>query len=224
MLICLLIGFSYATATAQKRHTRNSESKKTSPRVICKTASIPKGFVIVGYKPNSSCSDSLELVVRRPADTEIVCAESPVPDGYQLLSQQASDACALKNSNPLTNAVMIVRDGTAVPQPTRIQESADENEQPKRISANRQTDQSTQANPEDKSAPKRPSRENIDIAIRKQTVLIGMEMQDVSRAWGSAHATDLFVEDRVRGFIWTYRRGKVYFNDGVVFRVTLLKG
>jgi hypothetical protein len=69
-----------------------------------------------------------------------------------------------------------------------------------------------------------PSRADIEIAVRRSTVIIGMTMQDVSRAWGKSHTTDSLVEEDGLTHIWGYSRGKVYFRNGVVFKIFLLKG
>jgi hypothetical protein len=69
-----------------------------------------------------------------------------------------------------------------------------------------------------------PSREAIEIAVRRSTVIIGMTMQDVSRAWGKSHTTDSLVESDGLIHIWGYRLGKVYFRNGLVYKILLLKG
>jgi len=69
-----------------------------------------------------------------------------------------------------------------------------------------------------------PSRDNIEIAVRRSTVIIGMTMQDVSRAWGKSHTTDSLVENDGLIHIWGYRLGKVYFRNGLVYQILLLKG
>jgi hypothetical protein len=67
------------------------------------------------------------------------------------------------------------------------------------------------------------SLEEIDLAIRRSTVLLGMNMQDVSRAWGTSHTSDSSVEREELIYIWGYKRGKVYFRDGIVYKAILLK-
>ena len=76
----------------------------------------------------------------------------------------------------------------------------------------------------EESEPPIPSREEIEIAVRRSTVMIGMTMQDVSRAWGQSHTTDSLIEDDGPIQIWGYRRGKVYFRAGIVYKIVLLKG
>jgi len=81
LLLCLLP----STSTAQKsaRKTR----KPSPPSIICKVASVPNGMVVVGYKRNSACSDGAELLVKRPENGDIICAESPVPPGFSLATE-----------------------------------------------------------------------------------------------------------------------------------------
>ncbi|HEU4769996.1 MAG TPA: DUF3465 domain-containing protein [Pyrinomonadaceae bacterium] len=81
VLLCLLP--SVATAQKSTRKTR----KPSSPAVICKIESVPNGMVVVGYKRNSACSNGAELLVARPENGDIICAESPVPAGFSIASE-----------------------------------------------------------------------------------------------------------------------------------------
>jgi hypothetical protein len=78
VLICLLPSGSIA----QKRRT-----PKPSPAPICKIASVPNGMVVVGYKRNSACSDGAELLVKRPENGDIICAESPLPPQFSIATE-----------------------------------------------------------------------------------------------------------------------------------------
>ena len=78
VLLCLLPSESIAQKSG--RRTR----KPSLPPVICKIASVPNGMVVVGYKRNSACSDGAELLVKRPENGDIICAESPVPPGFSI--------------------------------------------------------------------------------------------------------------------------------------------
>ena len=80
LLLCLLPSGSIAQ---KSRKTR----KASSPAIICKTDSVPNGMVVVGYKRNSACSNGAELLVKRPEDGDIICAESPVPAGFSIASE-----------------------------------------------------------------------------------------------------------------------------------------
>ncbi len=81
LLLCLLASGAIAQKSARK--TR----KASSPAIICKTESVPNGMVVVGYKRNSACSNGAELLVKRPENGDIICAESPVPAGFSIASE-----------------------------------------------------------------------------------------------------------------------------------------
>ena len=85
VLLALLLCLFPAESSAQKqgRKTRTP----SPPAVICKIASVPKGMVVVGYKRNSACSDGTELIVKRPEDGDIICAESPVPSKFSIVTE-----------------------------------------------------------------------------------------------------------------------------------------
>jgi hypothetical protein len=69
-----------------------------------------------------------------------------------------------------------------------------------------------------------PTREQIDVAIRQSKVIIGMDMKDVSRAWGGRYTNDILIENDQEIQLWRYSRGEVYFRSGVVYKVILLQG
>lgn len=231
--LCLLLLAMFTIALPQN-HTKNSQRKSpvSMPRVICQGEKVPAGFVVVGYNVSAKCGSNSELVVKRPADTEIVCADSPIPDGFHAIGLKASLACTSADSNPLTNATLIERDGlVSTPQPlpsrktitsTRTYPGDDENESPR--PTQRHSGAKVVEHSAEESAPPIPSREEIEIAVRRSTVMIGMTMQDVSRAWGQSHTTDSLIEDDGPIHIWCYRRGKVYFRTGIVYKIVLLKG
>jgi len=78
-------------------------------------------MVIVGYKDNAVCETGSELLVKRPIDSETVCANSPVPDGYRIQNITGTVECRDNSPNPLTNAVVITqagRDGSTSIAPT----------------------------------------------------------------------------------------------------------
>src|SRR5688572_13012111 len=80
-LLCLLPSESVAQKSVRK--TR----KPSPPPVICKIESVPKGMVVVGYKRNPACSDGAELLVKRPENGDIICAESPVPPKFSIATE-----------------------------------------------------------------------------------------------------------------------------------------
>jgi len=98
-LVCLASSAVFAQSKTRKKRPASS--------TICGVASVPNGMVIVGHKPNPSCAQGIEMVVKRPAAKEIVCANSPVPDGYTVDEVQGSLACG--PANALSNALSITR-------------------------------------------------------------------------------------------------------------------
>lgn len=84
VLLCLLP----CDSIAQKRKTRRA----SVPPVICKIESVPKGMVVVGYKRNSACSDNNELIVKRPENGDIICADSPLPPQFSIASEAQGDS------------------------------------------------------------------------------------------------------------------------------------
>ena len=86
------------------------------------------------------------------------------------------------------------------------------------------SDESNDPDTKTPGASSRPSRDEIEIAVRRTTVIPGMEMQDVSRAWGNPRTNDKIVEEDGLIHIWGYTMGKVYFRNGIVYKIELLKG
>ena len=81
VLVCLFPSGSIAQKSG--RGTR----KPSSQAIVCKIASVPKGMVVVGHKRNSACSEGVELLVKLPEDGDIICAESPVPGGFSVVTE-----------------------------------------------------------------------------------------------------------------------------------------
>jgi len=80
-LLCLLPSESIAQKSARRTH------KPSPPPIICKISSVPNGMVVVGYKRNSACSDGAELLVKRPENGDIICAESPLPPQFSIATE-----------------------------------------------------------------------------------------------------------------------------------------
>lgn len=68
-------------------------------------------MVIIGYKDNAVCATGRELLVKRPDDSETVCANSPMPVSYSVQNITGSLDCRDAGPNPLTNALVITRGG-----------------------------------------------------------------------------------------------------------------
>jgi len=113
-LICVLISTASAEALAQRRNANNAARKSaaSAPQILCKGKSVPTGYVIVGYRSSAKCGENPELVIKKSAEVENVCDDSPIPGGYHVVSQQGSTACVIADSNPLTNTLTIARDGS----------------------------------------------------------------------------------------------------------------
>lgn len=79
LLLSLLLPYGLIAQKPERK------TRKPSPLpVICKIASVPKGMVVVGYRRNSACSDGSELLVKRPENGDIICAESPLPSQFSI--------------------------------------------------------------------------------------------------------------------------------------------
>ena len=81
VLFCLLPSGSIAQKSARRTRTSSPSS------IICKIASVPDGMVVVGYKRNSACTDGAELLVKRPENGDVICAESPVPPQFSIATE-----------------------------------------------------------------------------------------------------------------------------------------
>jgi hypothetical protein len=236
--LLILICLSIVPAYAQKRGGKaNAKAAPASPHSFCQGDTIPNGFVVVEAKRTSKC---VELTVKKPAATETVCDGSPVPEGYSVVRQSSSQRCYDASANPLTNAMVISNGEEAAtpPQKASAQQSNDEDEEdrPIRITVggNEQSErpksvlerraEEAQRKAREENLSNGPSQDEIDTAARRQTVIVGMHPQDVTRAWGASHTNDNLYENGLQVTIWSYRRGTVYFQNGVVYRVTLLKG
>lgn len=242
--VCLL----KPVALCQQKSIRNTRKRTEPPKIVCSVAAVPKGMVIVGYKDNAGCSSGRELLVKRPDASETICANSPMPDSYLVQSISGSIECREASPNPLTNALVIMRGGQNLSTSAMTNSepiygrsssrrettvsvsrgtSTDDEEPPTSRIRSQRTQQSESTIERDSDlepASPIPSREDIEIAVRRSTVIIGMTMQDVSRAWGKSHTTDSLVEKDRLIHIWGYRLGKVYFRNGVVYKIVLLKG
>jgi uncharacterized protein DUF3465 len=90
LLLSVLLCLFSSGANAQK--SGRKPRKSSPPSVICKVAAVPNGMVIVGYKRNSACTDGRELLVKRPEDGDIICAESPLPAQFSIATEAQGNA------------------------------------------------------------------------------------------------------------------------------------
>lgn len=86
LLLCLLPSISIAQKSG--RRTR----RPATPPIICKLASVPNGMVVVGYKRNSACGDGAELLVKLPENGDIICAGSPLPSQFSIVTEAQGDS------------------------------------------------------------------------------------------------------------------------------------
>ena len=114
VLLCLLPSVSIAQKSG--RRTR----KPSPPPIICKIASVPNGMVVVGYKRNSACSDGTELLVKRPENGDIICAESPVPPQFSIATEAQGDSVGTCPNK----AFLILHAGPATGRRTQVDDDA----------------------------------------------------------------------------------------------------
>src|SRR5689334_21432145 len=85
LLLSVLLSLLPSAAIAQKPGRR--ARRPSPPPIVCKIASVPSGMVVVGRKRNPVCSDGFELLVKRPKNGDIICAESPVPPQFSIATE-----------------------------------------------------------------------------------------------------------------------------------------
>lgn len=219
LFLFLLILSCCCMAPGQKRSKRTAITQ----RAICKVTSVPKGFVVVGYKIGSAACSGRELVVIRAADADIVCADSPIPDGYSVIGQAASNTCVDPlHANPLTNALAIVHGDAPTPTPRRRNGSGltndmtslagdnDEDEAPPRSSTRITVSLGGQNNePAPKSRAAAIGDETrIELAALHHEIVVGMTTSQVLSSWGLPSRDSATTESgRGTGRHWVYERG-----------------
>src|SRR6266496_5317681 len=221
-LLLLFAVFLLATSVAQsqRRNTKATvtRSSASSLHIFCKGETIPKGFVVVGYKSSSAkCSANSELVIKKPADSEIVCDGSPIPEGYHVVSQEASMICATADSNPLTNALSIARNGSGassqtVAARTNNDESAFRTTRTTtvtvRVGGGNQDDgeQKPKSFLEQRAADEQKKTE-IELAVLHHQIKVGMTTDQVLASWGRPNDADNVTSSGSgTSSTWTYRR------------------
>ena len=86
LLLLPLLLCSFPSESIAQKSVRKTR-RPSPPPVICKIASVPNGMVVIGRKRNSACSDGVELLVKRPENGDIICAESPVPPKFSIATE-----------------------------------------------------------------------------------------------------------------------------------------
>ncbi|MDX6501368.1 MAG: hypothetical protein QOG23_4628 [Blastocatellia bacterium] len=208
---CVLVLLVGNFAQGQKRSTKGTTSKQSAaaPRIICKGQTVPKGFVVVGYKSSVKCGSDSELVIKKPAETEIVCDSSPIPEGYHIVSQEGSRACATTNSNPLTNALSILRDGSSALPQTVAARGKDLIPLPSRYDPNAVVQQ---------RAAEEQKKTEIELAALHHQIMVGMTTNQLLSSWG--RPSDVLIVTSHGSTTWVYTKGDgsvhVHFDNGIL--------
>lgn len=90
LLLSLLFCLFPSTLLAQK--SVRKARKPSPPSIVCTVASVPNGMVVVGYKHNAACAGGTELLVKRPEDGDIICAGSPLPSQFSIVTEAQGDS------------------------------------------------------------------------------------------------------------------------------------
>ena len=83
---------------------------------ICAGSNVPSGFVVVGQTTNEQCRKFTDLperdnalIIKRPAQREIICEQSPYPGNYAVTGRIRSVACPNSANENYNNALIIER-------------------------------------------------------------------------------------------------------------------
>lgn len=144
-----------------------------------------------------------------------VCKNEKLPAGYKIVGESKETSCAEGAWLIRKRGELVYRNDPSA----RVSSSSSKEE----ADSDDDDDAAPVRRPKVKPAHNGPTRDEIEEAIRKYTVITGMNMRDVTQAWGSSHSTFVDGEEDETVVIWTYRRGRVFFRDGIVYRVFLLR-
>ena len=241
LVLVSLVTFLTSEAVAQKRAVNRPPATAGHARPVCQGEAIPKGQVVVGVKSSNQCSSSLELVTKKPSDSEIVCDASPVPPSYSVSEMTSSQACNSPGSNPLTNAMLIVRDGTVAVRPpvrqTPPRQDSDEEEEldggrtQKRV-ARQPSDTKSLVEERAEEVNRQASehlaqmewKEKVERAIQSHQLLVGMTENEVLRSLGRPDNISTSTTARGTTTNWRYEaKGVTVFlsfdENAVLYRV-----
>lgn len=227
--VCLL----NSVALGQKKSNRKTGKPTAPAKIVCSVDAVPRGMVIVGYKDNAGCTSGRELLLKRPAASETVCANSPLPDGYIVESISGSIECRDASPNPLTNALVITREGQ------NVSASAMTNSEPVYTRSTSRREITVQvsrgSSSDDEERPKSPLEERaakinaeakLENAASRGEILVGMSTSQVLKAWGRPHSTtgNTTYSEGGTETVWSYyKRGqsvRLSFKDNVLTRWT----
>ncbi len=227
--LCALVFLVTSLAPGQKRSTKGAASKQGTavPRIVCQGQSVPKGFVIAGYRSSAQCGENSELVIKKPTEVEVVCNSSPIPDGYQLISQQFSPTCNTRDSNILNNALKIAQDGSGASSQTTVNRV-------NRVESVRQPRVVVQvgrgAEVEDERKPKsvvehraaeEQKKTEMELAILHHQIKVGMTIDQVLASWGLPSNTENVTRSGSgTSSTWYYRKNnervRLEFDNGIL--------
>jgi hypothetical protein len=224
--LCVLFLFSVGMAnvvTAQ-RHSKGTAPAANKSRTFCQGDAIPKGYVIAGLRASEACGAKLELEIKKPADRETVCDGSPVPSDYSVVEISSHPVCSGASSNPLTNAMVIAKDGSTAVQSNSVtrseqsQETSDEDDDEPRkhralqnqknvtaILQERAEEVNQQA---EESLERRAWSKKIEEAIKNHQLLIGMTQEQVLRSWGRPSDVNTSTTAKGTHTRWWYNQGR----------------
>ena len=126
-LFAILAVLLFVITVPSQKHQSNQPVVKPAPRTnrmeICEGKKVPDGWVVIGSKAATRCDGNL-LVLKKPSAREVVCATSPVPDGYYVVRLESSPACLAASTNPLTNAMLILNSDAPADSPQAVESQA----------------------------------------------------------------------------------------------------
>ena len=83
---------------------------------ICAGSNVPSGYVIIGQTTIEQCRKFTDLperdnaiVIKKPAQREVICEQSPYPGNYAVTGRTRSVACPNNTNENYNNALVIER-------------------------------------------------------------------------------------------------------------------
>jgi hypothetical protein len=171
--------------------------------------------------------------VSRPALAPVmtICVNDTLPKGYWIVRETFDYKCPIVNNFP--RALVISVDGkepghtpAVASKPSVDSKSDDGDDVIIRVGRGRsKSDEEKEKTANEKRAEESVTQAKFENAVRENTIQVGMNMDQVVRAWGGAYSVDkgeVTSDNPVISEMWTYYRGGqkayVYFKDGIVSR------
>ena len=83
---------------------------------ICVGSNVPSGYVIIGQTSVEQCRKFTDLperdnafMIKKPAQREVICEQSPYPGNYAVTGRARSVACPNNSNENYNNALIIER-------------------------------------------------------------------------------------------------------------------